>query len=172
MAQETSREVITRYLQDAIAAERNFESQLRSFAKTGNQPEVQQIFEQHAEETKRQHERLTARLQTLGGTPSTAKSFMAHLFGMAPTTAQVGHEPEEKNTQHLIIAFAVENSEVAMYEALATVSSAAGDLETERLAREIQSEERLTAERVWSVLPRSARDSFYRVTGEKTHGAY
>jgi ferritin-like metal-binding protein YciE len=170
MAQETARDVIIRYLDDAIAAEKSFESQLRSFAKSGDQAEAKQLFEQHADETRRQYERLTARLEALGKTPSTAKSFMAHLFALAPETAQIGHEPAEKNTQQLVIAYAVENSEIAMYEAFATVCSAAGDAETERLVREIQAEERTTAEKVWNALPRSARDSFYKVTGEKIAG--
>ncbi len=169
MAQE-SREVIVRYLQDAIAAERNFETQLRSFAKAGTQREVQRLFEQHADETRRQYERLEQRLGSLGGKPSTMKSFLAHLFGQAPATAQMGQEAEEKNTQHLVIAYAVENSEVAMYEALATVAAAAGDSETERLARDIQTQERATAEKVWNALPMSARDSFYAITGERRAG--
>jgi ferritin-like metal-binding protein YciE len=170
MATESARDVIIRYLEDAIAAEKSFESELRTFAKAGDQPEAKSAFEQHADETRRQHERLTARLESLGGKPSTAKSFMAHLFGMAPSPAQIGHEPAEKNTQHLIIAYAVENSEIAMYEALATVCSAAGDAETERLVREIQAEERTAAEKIWNALPRSARDSFHKVTGGKIAG--
>lgn len=170
MAQESASEVIIRYLDDAIAAEKNFESQLRSFAKSGDQPEAKQLFEQHADETRRQHERLTARLEALGKSPSSMKSFMAHLFGMAPATAQIGHEPAEKNTQQLIIAYSVENAEIATYEAFATVCSAAGDAETERLVREIQAEERTTAEKVWNALPRSARDALHKVTGERFAG--
>lgn len=170
MAQESPRDVIVRYLDDTIAAEKNFESQLRTFAKSGDQLEAKQLFEQHADETRRQYERLTTRLEALGKTPSTIRSFMAHLFGMAPTTAQIGHEPAEKSTQQLIIAYSVENAEIAAYETLATVCSAAGDAETERLAREIQAEERTTAEKIWNAMPRSARDSFHKVTGEKMAG--
>jgi ferritin-like metal-binding protein YciE len=170
MATESSREIIIRYLQDAIAAERNFESQLRTFAKIGDQPDVKRLFEQHAEETKRQHERLTARLSALGESPSMMKSFLAHLFGMAPATAEMGHEASEKVVQNLVIAYAVEHSEVAMYEALSVVAATAGDLETERLARDIQAEERATAEKVWSFLAQCARDSFYKQSGEKTAG--
>ncbi len=170
MAQESSREIIIRYLQDAIAAERNFETQLRAFAKIGDQPEVQRAFEQHAEETKRQHERLTARLSALGGSPSTAKSFLAHLFGLAPVTAEIGHAASEKVVQNLVMAYAAENAEVGMYESLAIVAAAAGDVETERLARDIQAEERATAEKVWNALPQCARDSFRKLTGGMTAG--
>jgi ferritin-like metal-binding protein YciE len=59
----------------------------------------------------------------------------------------------------------VENAEVAMYEALATVAQAAGDFGTEQLARAIQQEERETAEKVWRHIPVAAREAFARVVG-------
>jgi ferritin-like metal-binding protein YciE len=170
MAQESSREIIIRYLQDAIAAEKNFETQLRLFAKTGDQPEVRRAFEQHAEESRRHHERLTGRLSALGGSPSMAKSFLAHLFGLAPVSAEIGHDPSERVVQNLVMAYAVENAEIGMYESLAIVAAAAGDVETERLAREIQAEERATAEKVWNALPQCARDSFFKLSGGRTAG--
>jgi ferritin-like metal-binding protein YciE len=160
MATETPRDILCRYLQDAIAAERNFESQLKSMSGEGNQPAVQQLFSQHAEETRRQHERLARRLEELGDMPSIAKSFMAHIFSFTPKVAQIGHEEEEKSVQDLIMAYAVENSEVAMYDALATVAAAAGDVKTERLAREIQEEERAAARKVWDLLAPTTQRSF------------
>ena len=161
---ETSVEVIKRYLEDAIAAEKSFETQLEGFSKEGDNPAAQLAFQIHAKETRRQYERLTARLESLGGSPSGAKSFLAHVFGLAPKTAQIGHEKEERTTQNLMMAFAVENSELAMYEALATVAEAAGDGTTAMLAREIQQEEKATAEKVWKLLPIAATDAFFRVT--------
>jgi ferritin-like metal-binding protein YciE len=164
MAQQPAGDVIRRYLQDAIAAEKSFEGQLRTFANETDQGPVQQLFAQHADETRRQHERLTARLEALGGGPSGVKSFLAGLFGFAPKVAQLGHDEAEKGTQDLIAAYAVEHSEIAMYEALVNAAAAAGDTQTEQLAREIQQEERLTAERVWNLIAPSARDSFLKVT--------
>ncbi len=171
MSNESSRDVIKRYLQDAIAAERNFETQLRAFSKEGEQVPVQNAFAEHAVETRRQHERLTARLEALGGTPSTVKTFFAHVFNFAPKTAQLGHEPAEKNSQDLIIAFAIENSEIAMYEELAVVAQFAGDTETERLARAIQEEERAAARKVWGLIDASCRQSFMKVTSNPANVA-
>lgn len=165
MAQQTPAEAIQRYLQDAIAAEQNFETQLRAFAAESEYPEVKQVFAQHAEETKGQHERLTARLEALGGKPSGMKSFLAHLFGLTPMAAQLGHDASERATQDLVMAFAVENSEVAMYESMATAAAACGDTETEQLARAIQQEERAAAEKVWGLVATVARRSFEKVTG-------
>lgn len=163
MPNESSQEIIKRYLQDAIAAEHNFETQLKSFAKEGDQLSVKNLFAEHAIETKHQHERLTARLEALGGSPSTMKSFFAHIFNFAPKTAQIGHDPTEKNSQDLIIAYAIENSEIAMYEELAIVAGFAADTETEALAREIQQEERIAAQKVWDMIDASCRRSFMKL---------
>jgi ferritin-like metal-binding protein YciE len=161
---ETSVDVIKRYLQDAIAAEKSFETQLEGFAKEGNDTVVQSLFRQHAAETKQQYERLTARLTALGGSTSAAKSFLAHVFGLSPKAAQLGHEKEERTTQNLMMAYAVENSEMAMYESLAIVAEAAGDTETASLARQIQAQEKETAEKIWRVLPGCAEQAFLRIT--------
>lgn len=172
MSTESSREVICRYLQDAIAAEKNFETQLKAMAKEGEQTPVQNLFAEHAGETRRQHERLTARLHALGGSPSTLKSFLAHVFNFAPKAAQIGHAAAEKNSQDLIIAYAVENSEIAMYEELAIVAGFAGDEETESLARSIQEEERTAAKKVWDLIDASCRQSFMKVTTNRSNLAH
>jgi ferritin-like metal-binding protein YciE len=151
-------EVIKDYLQDAIAAEKTFETQLRAFAEDCcERSDVRELFERHADETRDQHVALTERLRELDGAPSGIQSFLAHMFPLTPTVAQTGHQQDEKITQNLMIAFAVENSEVAMYESLATVASAAGDGATENLARRIQNQERATAEKVWQHIAPAAR---------------
>jgi ferritin-like metal-binding protein YciE len=161
---ETAVDIVKRYLQDAIAAEKSFETQLEGFSKEGDDSEAKAAFAQHARETRSQYERLTARLEALGGSTSGLKSFMAHVFGMSPKAAQVGHEAEERTTQNLIMAFSVENAECAMYEALITAATAAGDELTATLAREIQAEEKRTADKVWSMIAPAARYAFARVT--------
>ena len=143
---ETSTDVIKRYLEDAIAAEKSFETQLQGFAKEGDNQTVKAAFHQHALETRNQYERLTARLEVLGGGTSTAKSILAHIFSLTPKAATLGHEKEERTTQNLMMAFAVENSELAMYQALISVAEAAGDTETAALARSIQAQEKETAD--------------------------
>lgn len=165
---QTSDDVIRRYLEDAIAAEKSFEPQLEGFAREGDDEEVQAVFAIHAAETRRQYELLTSRLEELGGNPSTAKSLLAHVFGLAPKSAQVGHAPEERTTQNLIMAFTVENSECAMYEALAAAAEAAGDDVTGALAREIQAEERQTAEKIWRFIATRAKIAFNLLTAAET----
>jgi len=166
MADHSVQDIIRRYLQDAIAAENSFESQLRSFAEEGDDPVAQKLFQQHAEETRSQIDRLTVRLHELGESPSSVKSFMAHMFNFAPKTASIGHEDAERTTQNLMIAHAVEHSEVGMYEALAVVAEALGDTTTARLAREIQKEEEITGHKVWDLIAPSARRSLDKLTAE------
>ena len=153
----SSSELIKRYLQDAIASERAFESQLRSMAQEGDNPRVQELFDSHADETKTQYNRLTSRLQVLGGSPSTTKGVLAHIFGSVPKAAQIGQRKGDRNTQNLIIAYAIEQSEVALYEALKVAAEEVGDIPTANLAEEIQREEQMTAQRIWNLIPANAR---------------
>jgi ferritin-like metal-binding protein YciE len=151
--------IIRSYLEDIIAAEESFETQLTAFSKEGDYAPAQQAFSEHAKETREQYEQLTVRLKAISGSPSIVKSFLAHMFNFAPKTAQVGHDAVERVTQNLMMGYAVENAEVAMYEAFCEACTAAGDLESERIARTIQQQERATAEKVWSLLGPIARRS-------------
>lgn len=152
---------ILKYLEDAIAAEKSFETQLNGFAKEASNDQARSLFETHAAETRSQYERLTSRLEALGGGTSTLKSFLAHLFGGAPKVAQAGHDEEERTTQDLIMAYAVENAEVAMYEVLSLSAEESGDHETASLAREIQGQEKETAERSGALF-RPVRGTLFR----------
>jgi ferritin-like metal-binding protein YciE len=166
----TQEKILIRYLEDAEAAERNFEDTLATFAKAGEQGEVQQLFSAASARAKTQHERLEARLRALGGSPSTAKSMLAHFLAFTPAVAQLGQEPAEKNTQNLIMVIAAAAAEMAMYEALATVAAGTGDVETERLARQLQSEENDDYEKCWAVLRQSATSAF-NTTVRRSAGA-
>ncbi len=151
--------IIGRYMQDAIAAEKSFESQLTVFAKEGNYEQAQTVFAEHSAETRRQRERLTHRLEQLGGSPSAVKGLLAQFFAFAPRAAQVGSDDRERVTQNLIMGFAVESSETAMYEVFAAVARVAEDSQTEQLVRNIQREERAAGEKVWKLIGPAARRS-------------
>jgi len=160
------KDVIRQYLEDAIAAEKSFETQLRGFAEEATSPAVHSLFDQHADETRKQYEELTTRLHQIGGSTSIIKSMLAHLFNSAPKVAQTGHTKSEITTQDLMMAFAVENAEVAMYEALAIAADTAADDTTATLARRIQSEEKSTAGKVWSALVPAATQGYRDAAAE------
>ncbi len=153
------------YLQDAVAAEKTFEAQLRDFAGfNGDDDEVQSLFAAHADETRVQRERLVARLGEIGGDVSSAKASLAAVLSMAPQIAQAGHAKEERTVQNLIIAYTIKAGECAMYESLACVARAARDRRTEALAREIQSQERRAAEKIFHLLPSRSKIAFNMLT--------
>jgi len=165
----TSQDVIVTYIQDAEAAERNFEDTLAAFAKTGEQTSVKSFFERASVRAKTQHQRLETRLRELGGSPSTAKSILAHMLAFSATAAQIGQNPDEKNTQHLIMCVGAAAAEMAMYESLATVAGTAGDAVTERLAKELQAEEKDDFDKAWALLAPSAEDSFTAALAKSAH---
>jgi ferritin-like metal-binding protein YciE len=162
---QNTAKMIQTYLEDAIAAEKSFETQLRDFASEGSSNQIHALFSEHANQTRNQYERLTKRLESLGGNPSSAKSFIAHLVGLSPKLAQLGHDVMDRMTQNLMVAFAVENCEIAIYESLVAVSESAGDLQTAELARSIQTEEREMADRVWQRLSPTALSAFDKMAG-------
>lgn len=159
-----STEVLRQYLIEALAAEKAFEEQLRSFASEGDDEEVQLVFSEHADETRLQYDRLKARLAALGETEAESTSVLSSLPDFAPQFAQAGDRVEERLIQKLITAFCVENGECALYEALATVALALGDDVTETLAREIQAEERRAADKIFRFLPTRSKIAFNMLT--------
>jgi ferritin-like metal-binding protein YciE len=156
--------ILRRYLEDAIAAEHNFEAELNVMSGEGDHIAARLLFAQHAEETRSQRERLIKRLEAIGGSPSGLKTAMAHLFNLIPKSAQIGHDASEIATQNLIIGYTAENAEIAMYEALASAAAAAGDLQTEHLAREIQEEERHAAKLIWHLIAPCAQESYGKIS--------
>ena len=161
---KSAQEVTIQYLEDAIASEKSFETQLVGFSKEADDAAVQALFRQHAEETKQQYTILTQRLDELGGSTSATKSFLAHMFNFAPKIAQIGHDRYERETQDLMMAYAVENAEMAMYESLAQVAQIAGDTRTLEVARQIQQQEKQTAEKVWPHVEPAARRAMRAVS--------
>ena len=164
MIKERAVEIIKRHLDDAIITEKNFEAHLRGLLREGDHSDPQVFFKEHVAQSEKQRERLIALLQTLGGSPSAFKGLLVQLFSFSATPVEWAHQEEERNTQDLITAFAIEHGEIAMYEALATIASVVGDMETEKLARDIQEEERQAAAKVWSLLSATARLGFLKVT--------
>jgi ferritin-like metal-binding protein YciE len=73
---------------------------------------------------------------------------------MAPKIARLGHDESERLTQDLMMGFAVENAEVAMYQSLAVAANSVGDVVTET-----QQQEKETAQKVWAEIAPAARKS-------------
>ena len=161
---ENSTAVVCRYLEEAIAAEARSEAQSRGFAGEGDDDDVRAAFARHAEDARAQQERLTARLQELGGQISDRKSFLDQVLDSTPKLAETGGLQEERTLQNLIVAFSTKKAESALYEALATTAEAAGDSATAALARESQKEEAVAADQLWHFLPSRSKIAFNMLT--------
>ena len=156
--------MIRQYLEDLVTAEKDFEKQLRDFSRSGDDDEVQAAFAEHADETKRQQQRLATRLTEIGGRVLSRTGGFASILNLTPQLPQAAEIVEEKTLQNLLIGYTMEAGEFAMYETLATLARAAGDYDTEQLAKQIQTEERNAAERIWHFLPSRSKIAFNMLT--------
>jgi short-subunit dehydrogenase/ferritin-like metal-binding protein YciE len=157
---EAQQAALMDYLEDAIAAEQNFEDLLKSFGEVTEDRELTQFFSNMASKANSQHQRLADRLRALGGTPSGPKTALAKALGSMPAAARQASGSPEKNAQHLTMVYSAAAAELAMYEALASAAAEAGDPDTEKLARELQAEERKDFDQVWQALPSTALVAF------------
>jgi len=156
---EDSRERLVRYLNDAWAVEKSLVDTLKGMADDTDDPEARALFLEHSEMTWQQEESLETRIRALGEEPSGGKGIMNTLMGKVADMLNAGHDEYDKTTQNLCKAYATEHLEIAMYESLASYADSVGDGETALLARQIQNQERMTAERIWPHISRTASNA-------------
>jgi len=162
---ENSAESLRHYLRNAIEAEKELEAHLRRLAAgTEDDDEVRSLFDTHADQTRLQQNRLTGRLEQLDPGVSGASGTATPVLNVGPLVPQETHSVEERVLHNLLLSYTAETAECAMYEAIAALSHAAGDTVTENLAREIQAEERTTAEQIWHFLPSRSKIAFNMLT--------
>ena len=158
---------LRRCLIQAIAAVRAFETDLRAFSEEGDDAEVQSAFRDLADLAATHQVRLSERSAQTGDAPADQESSFAAALRALPAPPRLGDGPDERLAQNLITAFAVEQSECALYEALAATAAAAGDPVTEALARDIQLQAADNAKKLWKFLPSRAKIAFnVRTAGE------
>ena len=140
------------WLNDAYAMEKSLIPILKNHAKdVEDHPSMHQRILEHAEETRRQAERVEKCLERLGTTPSTTKSLIGSLFGglKAPSTGMY----KDERVKIVLADFASENFEIACYEAIIRAAEDAGELEIAAICAEILDEEREMAAWVHDQLP-------------------
>jgi len=156
----TALEVIAQYLNQAISAERSFETQFRSCAKDGDDAEVQSFFAASADRASVHAQALGTRLSALNATEHASSHLIGELLSMAPKLGQTGHTAEERIAQNLTQGFAVSRSACAMYLALASAARAARDEQTQELAGRLGSEAEGAAEQFWHFLPSRSKIAY------------
>lgn len=140
---------LVRYLNDAWSVENALVTALDKQAKKCEDPELEQMYSQHARMTETQRERLAARLTDLGEKPASGKGLFTTLMA---TIADMMHKPYDEfdeQAQVLMKSYAIEHLECAMYRSLEAFAEAIGDQRSADLARELMAEEKATAEKLW-----------------------
>lgn len=155
---ENTQERLIRYLDDAWAVEKGLVDTLKEMADEVNDPAVQSLLEEHRAVTHTQEERLEERIRALGEEPSGGKGVFNRMVAKIGDALHAAHDAYDKTTQDLMKAFATENFEIAMYQALESYAGAIGDSETAALARQLMQEEQQAANKVWPLIaPAAAR---------------
>jgi ferritin-like metal-binding protein YciE len=139
-------EQLNSYLADAHAIEKQAISLLEGGPKVVGDGAVATLFEEHLAETRDQQERVRARLEARGSSPSKVKDVGMRLGGFN-VGGFFGAQPDTP-AKLTGFAFAFEHLEIAAYEQLSRVAERAGDRETAELARSIVGEERAMAGRL------------------------
>lgn len=137
---------LRRYLADAHALEAQSIQLLERGPDLAGDPELERLYRDHLAESRRQAERIEARLEAIGASRSLAKDVALRLGGLEWSF----FFQAQRDTPGKLAAFvfAVEHLEIAGYELLAHVARRAADDETALLAEQILAEERAMADRV------------------------
>ncbi len=147
------KDLVRTHLADAHALESQSEKLLERSTDLAGSPEIAAVYREHLAETRDQAGRLEARLDALGGDPSTFKDGALRLGAL-----QWGlffQAQSDTPGKLAVFAYAVEHLEVAGYELLRRVAERAGDEETARLAAAIADEERAAADRIAGAFDRA-----------------
>jgi ferritin-like metal-binding protein YciE len=137
---------LRKYLADAHAIEEQAEALLERGPKLAGSPTLERIYAEHLEETRGHAEAIEARLDALGGDPSTPKDAALRLGALNWGAFFQAHP----DTPGKLAAFAraFEHLEIGGYEQLARVAQRAADEETVAVVESILAEEREAADRI------------------------
>jgi ferritin-like metal-binding protein YciE len=146
MAQTTLQDQLTKHIDEAIAMEANVLRMLDSVIRTTDDPELRDLFREHRLETERQQDRLRARLDAHGASPSVVREAGGIVGVLMKGVLDVARG--EKAARNARDAYATEHMEIAAYELLERIAVRAGDDETAHVARENRQGEREMARRL------------------------
>jgi ferritin-like metal-binding protein YciE len=123
--------------------EQNVVRMLDGMIATTDDPEILDSLEHHKLQTQGHADRMAARLEAHGASPSTVKQLGGVLGALAKMPLDLVRG--EKAGRNARDAYATEHMEIASYELLRRVAQKAGDEETATAAQEIILEEKAMA---------------------------
>ena len=152
---------INGYLADAHAIEAQALQLLEKARGMGGDPELQRLYADHLEETRRHQQLLEGRLQERNAGPSKLKD--AAMRAGALNWGMFFQAQPDTPGKLAAFAFAFEHLEIGGYELLKRVALKAGDGETVRVVEEILAEERAAAAKIQASFATAAEASLEAV---------
>jgi ferritin-like metal-binding protein YciE len=131
------------HIDEAHAMEQNVLRMLDGMIATTDDPEILDALEHHKLQTQGHADRMAARLEAHGGTPSAVKQLGGVLGALAKMPLDLVRG--EKAGRNARDGYATEHMEIASYELLRRIAQKAGDEETANAAQEIIVEEKAMA---------------------------
>jgi ferritin-like metal-binding protein YciE len=139
-------EQLIKYLTDVHSIEQQALAQMERAPEMAGDPELARGFAEHRDETREHEELVAGRLEARGARPALLKDLAGKVTGIGfALFAKFQPDTPGKLVAH---AFSYEHMEIAAYDLLAQVAERAGDAETARIARRIESQERAMATRL------------------------
>jgi ferritin-like metal-binding protein YciE len=142
----TVNEELIKHIDEAHAMEQNVLRMLDGMISTTDDPDILRELEHHKVETEGHAERMKARLEAHGATPSMVKQAGGILGALAKMPMDMIRG--EKAGRNARDGFATEHMEIASYELLKRVAERANDEETVRACDEIIEQEKAMAETI------------------------
>jgi ferritin-like metal-binding protein YciE len=137
------KEQLIKHIDEAHAMEQNVVRMLDGMIATTDDPEILDSLEHHKLQTQGHADRMAARLEAHGASPSTVKQLGGVLGALAKMPLDLVRG--EKAGRNARDAYATEHMEIASYELLRRIAQKAGDEETATAAQEIIVEEKAMA---------------------------
>jgi ferritin-like metal-binding protein YciE len=147
-AMSTLNDQLIKHIDEAHAMEQNVLRMLDGMISTTDDPEILQELEHHKVETEGHAERMKARLDAHGATPSTVKQIGGIVGALAKMPLDMVRG--EKAGRNARDGYATEHMEIASYELLKRIAQQAGDTETVTACDEIIAQERAFADTIAS----------------------
>jgi ferritin-like metal-binding protein YciE len=144
---------VRRYLADAHALELQA-IELLERASSPDAGKLAGVYEEHLAETRDHAETVEARLNALGGDPSSLKDSAMRMGGINWALFFEAHPDTPGKVA--VFSYAFEHLEIGGYEQLKRVALRAGDHETALMAERILEQERAAAETIRGLLPNLA----------------
>lgn len=160
---EDFKSLLAELLQDTYSAETQLLEALPEMAEAASTPSLRRAFEQHAQETQRQVERLERAAEMLGVDPEGEDcEAMEGLVAEAEDIIEEHDEGPVRDAAMIAAAQKVEHYEIAAYGSLCAMAKVAGmqqvaDLLGQSLAEEKDTDERLSVLAMEEVNPAAMR---------------